>query len=214
MQRAPAMLSLLLFVALCASAAYWLLQWFAPEPRAVAAPPEAARPLPSVAAASTLFGGRPQGPGGIPVQLRGILLAGRASVAILAAEGKPPRALPVDAEVVPGVTVKRIDARTVLLSERGVERELALPAFAAQEGGTGALQAGVAPEQQQQPLQPPQQAQPQAQPQPPQAGAPSSAGAGNAGSSAAGNAPGQAEGQYQGYSAGGPQPMPNAPPRR
>lgn len=148
MQRAPAIVALLLFVALCASLAYWLLQWFAPEPRAVAAPPEATRPLPSVSAAATLFGGRPQAVGGTHVQLRGILQAGRASVAIITTEGKPPRALPLNAEVLPGLTVKEIDARTVVLSERGAERELVLPEFAAQEGGTATLQVGTAPEPQ------------------------------------------------------------------
>ncbi len=179
MQRAPAFVALLLFVALCASFAYWLLQWFAPQPRAVAAPPDAARPLPSVAAASTLFGGRPQDAAGAEVQLRGILLAGRASIAIIATEGKPARALPVDAEVLPGLTVKQIDARTVLLSQRGVERELSLPPFVAQEGSTASLQAGVTPE-------PPAQ---QQAPQPSQpAAAPSSAGGSDAGGSVTGGA--------------------------
>ncbi len=153
MQRAPAMIALLLFVALCASLAYWLLQWITPEPRAVAAPPEAAQLLPSVSAAASLFGGRPQTAGGAQVQLRGILRAGRASVAIIAADGKPARALPMNAEVLPGLTVKEIGARTVVLSERGAERELALPAFSAQEGGATVTQLGTAPEPQ---LLPPQ----------------------------------------------------------
>ncbi len=146
MQRASVMLAFLLFVALCASLAYWLLQWFAPEPRAVAAPPEAVRALPPVSAASVLFGGRAQDAGGAQVQLRGILLAGRASMAIIASEGRPPRALPVNAEVMPGLTVQKIDARTVVLSGKGVERELTLPAFASQEGGTAGTQIGAAPE--------------------------------------------------------------------
>lgn len=186
MQRAPAILALLLFAALCASLAYWLLQWFAPAPRAVAAPPEAARAIAPVAAASALFGGRPQDSGGVQVQLRGILQAGRASVAIIAAEGKPARALPVDAEVLPGLTIREIGARTVVLSGRGAERELSLPAFAAQEAGSSAQTVGVAPEPAQPPpSQPPQQATPLQQ-QPASPAAPSSAGASEGGSSAAG----------------------------
>ncbi len=197
MQRAPVMLSFLWVVALCASLAYWLLQWFAPEPRAVAAPPESARAVPPVAAASALFGGRAQDPGGAAVQLRGILLAGRASVAIISAEGKPARALPVSAEVMPGLTVQKIAARTVVLSGRGAERELTLPAFAAQEGGTAGAQTGAAPEPQAIPVQPPSQAPqsaPQPAPSPPQVLQPqpvpsSSSGASDGGSSASGGAP-------------------------
>ncbi len=191
MQRAPAIVALLLFVALCASLAYWLLQWLAPEPRTVAAPPEAARPLPSVSAAATLFGGRPQAAGGAQVQLRGILLAGRASVAIIAAEGRPVRALPVASEVLPGLTVKEIGARAIVLSERGAERELRLPAFAAQEGGSAVMQASTAPEAA------PPSGPPQVQPPspssssaqaPPQAPSPASAGMSDSGRGAAGDA--------------------------
>ncbi len=177
MQRAPALLALLLFAALCASLAYWLLQWFAPAPRAVAAPPETARAMPPVAAASALFGGRAQDSGGAQVQLRGILQAGKASVAIIAAEGKPARALGVDAEVLPGLTIREIGARTVVLAGRGAERELTLPAFAAQEGGT-TVQAVGAPAE-------PAPA-PQPQPAAPAAAQPSSAGSSEGGSSAAG----------------------------
>ena len=195
MQRAPAILALLLFVALCASLAYWLLQWFAPAPRPVAAPPEAARSIAPVAAASALFGGRPQDSGGVQVQLRGILQAGKASVAIIAAEGKPARALRVDAEVVPGLTVKEIGARTVVLAGRGAERELSLPAFAAQEVGTSVQSVGGAAEPQPPPPQQQPQQQLQIQPQPspqpqqqpvPAAAPPSSVGASEGGSSAAG----------------------------
>ncbi len=179
MQRAPAILTWVLLAALCASLAYWVLQWFAPAPRAVAAPPESARPQPAVAAAAVLFGGRPQEAGGAQLQLRGIVFAGPASVAIITAEGKPARALAVNAEVLPGLTVKQIAARTVLLSERGTERELSLPPFAAQEGGAAPPQAGVTPE-------PPPQLQ---SPQQPSA-APSSAGSSAAGGGGAeGGAP-------------------------
>lgn len=156
MQRAPVILSFLLFLLLCASVAYWLLQWLAPAPRPLAAPPQAERAPPPVASAANLFGGRAQGVGSTNVQLRGIIRAGRGdgSVAIIAAEGKPVRALRIDGEVLPGLTVKEINARTVVLSERGTERELTLPAFAAQEGG-GALQSAAAPAAPQQPAPPP-----------------------------------------------------------
>jgi len=132
MKRLPALLSLLLFLALCASVAYWLLQWLAPAPRPVAAPPVAQRPVPPLSAAYTLFGGNPQS-GATTVQLRGIIHSGRAadSVAIIAVEGKPPRALHVRSEVTPGVELKEIRTRAVILAERGGDREVMLPEFSA-----------------------------------------------------------------------------------
>ncbi len=188
MQRAPAIASFLLFLLLCASSAYWLLQWLAPPPRPVAAPPQAERALPPVAAAANLFGGHQQGAGMANVQLRGIIRAGssKGSVAIIAAEGKPPRALGVDAEVLPGLKVKQITARGVVLSDRGAERELALPAFAAQESAMANVP-GRTPEPPQAPQQVPQQPAPQVQPAPPpQPPQPTASGPSGAGATAAG----------------------------
>ena len=135
MKRLSAALSLLLFLALCASLAYWLLRWLAPASRPVAAPPVAQRPMPMLSAAYALFGGNPRG-GGTMVQLRGIIHADRAaeSVAIIAVEGKPPRALQIGSEVTPGVQLKEIRARTVILSERGADREVILPDFSTLAG--------------------------------------------------------------------------------
>ena len=135
MKRLSAALSLLLFLALCASLTYWLLRWLAPASRPVAAPPVAQRPMPPLSAAYALFGGNPHG-GGTTVQLRGIIHADRAaeSVAIIAVEGKPPRALQIRSEVTPGVQLKEIRARTVILSERGADREVILPDFSTLAG--------------------------------------------------------------------------------
>ena len=68
------------------------------------------------------------------------------------------RALQANAEVSSGVTVKAINARSVVLSDRGAERELTLPAYAAQEGAlSNAPGRSPEPQQQVQPAQPPQQ---------------------------------------------------------
>ncbi len=162
MQRAPVVLSFVLFLVLCASLTYWLVQWMTPPPRPVAAPPQASRVMPPVAAAANLFGGRASMAGMANVQLKGILRAGRAagSMAIIAVDGKPARALRANAEVASGLTVKAIHARSVVLSDRGAERELMLPAFAAQEGAMASLP-GRSPE--------PQQPSSLQQPTPPQA---------------------------------------------
>ena len=81
------------------------------------------------------------------VQLRGVVHSGRASdsVAIIALEGKPPRALGVNSEIAPGVKIKQILNKTVVVSEQGAERELSLPVFAAQESSVTAQAATPVP---------------------------------------------------------------------
>jgi general secretion pathway protein C len=135
MTRLPVILSFLLFLALAATLAYWIPQWMAPPPRAVSSPPKSERAQPPVSAAARLFGGRAQGPAMANVQLRGVVHSGRASdsVAIIAVEGKPPRAVRINTDIAPGVKVKQILNKTVVVSEQGAERELSLPVFTAQE---------------------------------------------------------------------------------
>lgn len=135
MTRLPLIFSFILFLAIAATLAYWIPQWIAPPPRAVAAAANNAPTRPPVSAAAHLFGGPSQSASVANVQLRGVVHAGRASdsVAIIVVEGKPPRALRVNSEIAPGMTVKQILSRTVVVSEKNAERELSLPAFAAQE---------------------------------------------------------------------------------
>jgi general secretion pathway protein C len=61
--------------------------------------------------------------------LKGVVVASNPaeSIAILAANGKPARAIRVDADVVPGVTVKEVNRRYVLLSVGGVITRVELP---------------------------------------------------------------------------------------
>ena len=147
MKRWPVMVSLVLFLALSASLAYWIVQWTAPAPRAISAPPKSERTMPPISAAASLFGGRSPGSAIANVQLRGVVHSGSlsGSVAIIAVEGKAARALTANSEIAPGVIVKEILNKTVVVSEKGVERELSLPAFAAQESNTTAPQANLPP---------------------------------------------------------------------
>ena len=147
MKRLPVVFSFLLFLALSATLAYWLVQWTAPVPRVVSAPPKGERTMPPISAADSLFGGRSAGSSIANVQLRGVVRSGSLSdsVAIVAVEGKRPRTFTVNSEIIPGVIVKEILNKTVVVSEKGVERELSLPAFAAQESNAIAPQAGMPP---------------------------------------------------------------------
>ena len=131
MKRLPIIFSFLLFLALCASMTYWWLQWMAPATRPLIAPVAAERALPAMAAAANLFGGNAEAVPTVEVQLSGIIMAKRGadSLAIIALPGKPARALRVNAEVIEGLVIKQINPRNVVLSERGVDREVRLPEF-------------------------------------------------------------------------------------
>jgi general secretion pathway protein C len=140
MKRLPLLSSFLLFLMLCASVTYWVLQWMAPATRPLVVPTQAERALPAMSAAANLFGGTSEVVSAIPVQLRGIIRAARPneSVAIIALEGKPARALRVNAEVANGIVIKEINVRGVVLSDHGVEREVRLPQFSSKSVPDGA----------------------------------------------------------------------------
>lgn len=133
MKRLPLLVSFIAVVALSASLAYWALQWFAPPQRPIAAVPAQAAPEANVEAAAGLFGGQQVSVAPSNYRLKGVVAAanGRGSAAIIEADGKPARALAVGGEVVPGVTVKQIGPRYVLLSEGGVVKRVELVAASA-----------------------------------------------------------------------------------
>ncbi len=145
MKRLPLLVSFVLFLALCASLAYWVLQLFAPAPRAVAAPPQAERKVVPITAAENLFGAQGQANTMANMSLRGVIHAGRAadSEAILIVGNEPPKYVKVSAEVIDGVKVKEIHARHVILDDRGVSREVSLPAFAPTPASAANLNANV-----------------------------------------------------------------------
>lgn len=130
MKRVPLVVSFLLFIALCASVAYWAMQLFKPPLRPVAAPPRVAQAEIRTDAAASLFGGRAENVAvASNYQLKGVIFAGnpRNSVAILSADGKPAQAVRVDMEVAPGVTVQEVHSEYVLLSEGGTTKRVELP---------------------------------------------------------------------------------------
>ncbi len=130
MKRLPLITSFILFIALCASAAYWAMQLYKPAQRAVAAPPpQSSAPVLRLDAAAGLFGGHTTAAVASNFQLKGVVVASNPaeSVAILAADGKPAQAIRTNAEVKTGVTVKEVQRDHVLLSEGGVVKRVELP---------------------------------------------------------------------------------------
>jgi general secretion pathway protein C len=164
MKRWPLVASFGLFLALCVSVAYWAMQFSKPPLRSVTAPPQTAQPMANLDAAAGLFGGRSTVAVASNFQLRGVVVSGNPalSIAILAADGKPAQAVRANAEVVPGVTVKEVHQRYVLLSEGGVAKRVDLPEDAKSASNTNPAMntpvstqpAQMAPQQAQMPPQP------------------------------------------------------------
>ena len=128
MKRLPIISSFLLFLTLCASVTYWLLQWMAPATRPLIAPVQVERALPEMTAAANLFGGNTESVNPQGVKLTGIIHTESAneSIAIISLEGKPARELKIGAEVSSNLILKKIDRLSVVLSDNGVERRIAL----------------------------------------------------------------------------------------
>jgi general secretion pathway protein C len=163
MKRMPLILSLLAVIALSASVAFWAMQLFKPAERPIAPIVEAPPPPPQPDAAATLFGGQAVTAAPSNYQLTGVVAAGRDSVAILVADGQPPRALMVGREIASGVVVKEVHPKYVMLSEGGMLKRIEL-ATDAKAGSSLALAAPTAGQPMQ--YQQPQYQQPQPTPQP------------------------------------------------
>ncbi len=130
MKRMPVFVSFVLFIALCVSATYWATRLFKRVERPVGAPQQVAQVDVNMAAAASLFGGRPAAAAvASNFQLKGVVVADKPeeSVAILSADGKPPQSVALNAEVMPGVTVKEVHAKYVVLSDGGVNKRVELP---------------------------------------------------------------------------------------
>jgi len=127
-KRLPLVLSLLGVILLAASLAYWIMQLYKPVQRPIAAVPRTSMPEPSIDAAATLFGGQVAAASASNYQLTGVVAAGRDSVAIIVAEGSPPKALKVGKEVAPGITLAEVHPRYVMLSDGGVMKRLDMAA--------------------------------------------------------------------------------------
>jgi len=156
MNRLPFISTVAAVVALTASVAYWGLQLYKPAQRPIAAVPVTETPPALIDAARGLFGGDTAVAAVSNYELRGVVAArnGARSVAIIAANGEPPKAYPIGSELAAGITVKDVQPRFVTLSEGGVQKRLDLPADAGMSSTTAAplpeVNRGTAPAPQQQ----------------------------------------------------------------
>ncbi|MYM69210.1 hypothetical protein GTP45_20545 [Pseudoduganella sp. FT55W] len=146
MKRLPLILTVLAVVLLSASLAYWGLQLFKPQQRAIAAPPAPPPMGVNLDAAKGLFGGQVSVAAVSNYQLKGVVAArGEDSAAIISVDSKPAVALAVGKEVLPGVIVKEVHARHVILSEGGVMKRVDLPSDAGVSSGPAMLPGAMGP---------------------------------------------------------------------
>ena len=167
MKRLPLICSVAAVAVLSASLAYWGMQLFKPKQRPIAAVPVAQVPEANMDAARGLFGGNTAVAVVSNYQLRGVVAdtRGHGSVAIISADGQPAKAFPVDSELSPGVSVKEVQPRHVILMEGGVQKRLDLMSDQGVSSSGGIVgPVGVGGPQEPPPVPLPQQATPPAPP--------------------------------------------------
>lgn len=166
MKRLPLFVTVLAVVLLSASLAYWGLQLFKPQQRAIAAPPVQPAMALNIDAAKGLFGGQIVVAAVSNYQLKGVVAAsGNGSAAILSVDNKPAESVAIGKEIAPGVVVKEVHPKFVVLSEGGVIKRIDLPSDAGVSSGPATLPGQTPPPQTQsiqpiQPMQPTQSVQP------------------------------------------------------
>lgn len=124
--RVSLFIGFVLFIVLCATTSFWVMQFMKSEPRKISAPPMS-KPVADVESVAGLFGGA------LAVnsnyQLKGIVLANpqNQSEAIIAVDGKPSQAFTVNSEINPGVKVTEVRAGFILIMDNGVSKRVELP---------------------------------------------------------------------------------------
>lgn len=148
-KRLPLIISFILFLALCASGAFWGMQLFKQKPRDIAWTAPAPQAELTIDNAASLFGGKVMTAVASNYQLKGVLaprdpLRG---IAIIAADGQPSQSIPVGKEISPGVQVKEVHKLYVMLDENGIMKRVDMPETKGLSSGnsSGALAAPMQP---------------------------------------------------------------------
>ncbi len=128
MKRTPLISSSILFIALCATSAYWGMQWLQPTARPMVAPPAPLQGSVPLTAATALLGGVSTN-GMSNFQLTGIIVADRPSesIAIIAVDGAAARPYRINREIKPGVRIQEVDRDHVTIEQNGTLNRLSLP---------------------------------------------------------------------------------------
>lgn len=128
--RLPRLISLILFMLLCACTAYWSMRFLRPPLRAIAMPPhnEESKEI-DISHAFSLFGAQGLAAVVSNYQLSGVVVAQQAgkSVAILSMDGKPAQTVMQGKELQPGISMKEVHSNYVVLSKGGILERVMLP---------------------------------------------------------------------------------------
>ena len=126
--RTPRVISLLLFVALCALLAYWITATMALRTLPLPAQGQVVQPQAlETGAVRTLFGGA-GGTANRDVRLLGVVADGPRGAAILAIEGGEPKVVRSGGMLGADITLVEVRPRGVVLERNGVRQDLPLPA--------------------------------------------------------------------------------------
>ena len=129
MKRLPLVATLLVFVLLCGSLSYWGMKFFKPLNRGVALPQQQEVLEPGAGQWGSLFGQVQAEVTASNYQLKGVILAKRASesMAIVVVSGKPPQAVAIGQKIAPGTELREVHRDYVLIAESGAVRRVDLP---------------------------------------------------------------------------------------
>jgi general secretion pathway protein C len=121
---APTLTMGLLALLLAWQAGYWLVKLTAPAPLPTPATPLAAPAAASATAWRNLFVGNGVATG--PLLLKGVVLSGSGSVALLSLNGGTARAVQVGHELVPGLWLREVTAQGAVVERMGAREEVPL----------------------------------------------------------------------------------------
>lgn len=131
MKRTPLFISFILFIALCASATYWVLQSIQPKARPLIAPPVATPSAPPLSAASVLLGGHATSSAAGDYLLTGIIMATRPAdrIAILASQGQAAHPYRLNEHISPAIKLAEIHENYIVVDHQGVMKRIDLTAL-------------------------------------------------------------------------------------
>jgi general secretion pathway protein C len=118
-------LSLIALAIFCATLTWWIVTLTSHQSAPL--PAAAAGRAPSVELAATLFGGQLQRKENQDVRLFGILALQHGAAAIVSYGGEPARAISLGGPLTPGVTVKEVRTRSIIIDRKGTRSEVFLP---------------------------------------------------------------------------------------
>lgn len=122
---------------LCATIAAWTLHLLHRPAMAVAVTPATqGPPEPDLALAARMFGDLgASATAALSVQVGGVLASSRDPVAVLAVDGRPPRAVRLGQEVAPGTVLAQVSPQEVTLDRAGARLRYPVPVLAAPRNG-------------------------------------------------------------------------------